>query len=305
MAAKLPLVGAGRTSSRHPVRPTEGRLVRPPPNPCPYSGVQKLESCRVGPVATQLTDAYGAQHRNGRSRVQDTAGRGIQAFISEVIQRGGRAERLEHLPRNPVQVWGVDGNSCIVRVRAKIDGDWQARRQDALPDADDTGSQFWVFVDLGSTPVTYFVLPSDEVAAGIAAEVDIWMADARGRTRTGSHAIPLSSVAHGKDRWDLLGLTPAKDTTATPTTTRPRPSRSGSPATARARRAPRARHAGRPNPRSPRTRGCRCSPTGTATGSRGGSTPPPASSRSRPVRWRADGFPIDHRRRRRRQLPQR
>ncbi|MGX7732155.1 hypothetical protein ACWPOB_23230 [Rhodococcus sp. 2H158] len=145
--------------------------------------------------------------------MQDTAGRGIQAFISEVIQRGGRAERLEHLPRNPVQVWGVDGDSCIVRVRAKIDGDWQARRQDALPDADDTGSQFWVFVDLGSTPVTYFVLPSDEVVAGIAAEVDIWMADARGRTRTGSHAIPLSSVVHGKDRWDLLGLTPAKDTT--------------------------------------------------------------------------------------------
>ena len=145
--------------------------------------------------------------------MHDTAGRGIQAFISEVIQRGGRAEKLEHLPRNPVQVWGVDGSSCIVRVRTRIDGDWQARRQDALPDTDDTRSQFWVFVDLGSDPAEYFVLPSDEVAAGIAAEVDIWMSDGPGRTHTGSHAIPLSSVAHGKDCWDLLGLTPAKDTT--------------------------------------------------------------------------------------------
>lgn len=145
--------------------------------------------------------------------MRDTAGRGIQAFISEVIQRGGRAERLDHLPRNPVEVWGVDGDSRIVRVRTKIDGDWQARRQDALPDTDDTGSQFWVFVDLGTDPTGYFVLPSDEVAAGIADEVDLWMADAPGRAHTGSHAIPLSSVVHGRDCWDLLGLTPAKDTT--------------------------------------------------------------------------------------------
>lgn len=145
--------------------------------------------------------------------MHDTAGRGIQAFISEVIQRGGRAERLDHLPRNPVEVRGADGSSRIVRVRTRIDGDWQARRQDALPDTDDTGSQFWVFVDLGSDPPGYFVLPSDEVAAGIAAEVDLWMADVPGRTHTGSHAIPLSSVVHGKDCWDLLGLAAAKDTT--------------------------------------------------------------------------------------------
>lgn len=143
--------------------------------------------------------------------MENTASQGIQAFIADVIQRGGRAVRLTHSRRNPVQVWGDNGDSCIVRVRSKLDGDWQARKQDGSLESDDTGSQFWVFVDLGSSPAGFFVLPSAEVAGDIRAEVDLWMMDAPGRTRTGSHAIPMSRIAHGRDRWDLLGLTSAKD----------------------------------------------------------------------------------------------
>ena len=61
--------------------------------------------------------------------MEDTASRGINAFISEATQRGGKAVRLTHSRRNPVEVTGADGVSRIVRVRSKLDGDWQARRQ--------------------------------------------------------------------------------------------------------------------------------------------------------------------------------
>ncbi|MDV7245172.1 MULTISPECIES: hypothetical protein [Rhodococcus] len=143
--------------------------------------------------------------------MEDTASRGIQAFIADVTERGGKAVRLTHSRRNPVQVWGDDGQSRIVRVRSKLSGDWQARKQDESLDDDDTGSQFWVFVDLASEPHEFFVVPSAEVADDIRAEVDLWMMDTPGRTRTGHHAIPLSRVAHGRGRWDLLGLSGAKD----------------------------------------------------------------------------------------------
>ncbi|CAG7583249.1 hypothetical protein SIM91_25075 [Rhodococcus opacus] len=143
--------------------------------------------------------------------MEDTASRGIQAFIADVVERGGKAVRLTHSRRNPVQVWGDDGTSCIVRVRSKLSGDWQARKQDESLDDDDTGSRFWVFVDLASSPEEFFVVPSSEVADDIRAEVDLWMMDTPGRTRTGHHAIPLSRVAHGRGRWDLLGLAGEKD----------------------------------------------------------------------------------------------
>lgn len=147
--------------------------------------------------------------------MENTASLGIQAFISEVVQRGGRAVRLTHSRRNPVQVWGVGDDSCVVRVRTKLDGDWQARKQDGDLDTDDTGSQFWVFVDLAVTPNEYFVVPSEEVAADIHSEVDLWVKEVPGRTKTGSHSIAVERVEHGRARWDLLGLSDVKDLSRT------------------------------------------------------------------------------------------
>ncbi|MCJ0904755.1 hypothetical protein [Rhodococcus sp. ARC_M6] len=144
--------------------------------------------------------------------MEDTASRGINAFISEVTQRGGKAVRLTHSRRNPVEVKGGDGSTRIVRVRSKLDGDWQARRQDEDIESDDTRSEFWVFVDLAVDPHQFFMLPSVEVADDIRSEVDLWIMDSPGRTRTGHHAIPRGRVVHGHDRWDALGLAAVKDT---------------------------------------------------------------------------------------------
>lgn len=143
--------------------------------------------------------------------MEDTASRGINAFISEVTQRGGHAVRLTHSRRNPVEVTGGDGTTRIVRVRSKLDGDWQARRQDESLDSDDTRSEFWVFVDLAVDPHQFFMLPSSEVADDIRAEVDLWIMDSPGRNRTGHHAIPRGRVVHGHDRWNVLGLAAVKD----------------------------------------------------------------------------------------------
>src|SRR3546814_18087615 len=55
------------------------------------------------------------------------------------------------------------------------------------------------------------MLPSNEVADDIRAEVDLWIMDSPGRNRTGHHAIPRGRVVHGHDRWDALGLAAVQD----------------------------------------------------------------------------------------------
>ncbi|MDJ0395776.1 hypothetical protein QMK17_20855 [Rhodococcus sp. G-MC3] len=143
--------------------------------------------------------------------MEDVSEQGIRAFIGAVVLRGGRAERLTTSRRNPVQVWGVDGSSCIVRVRTKASGDWKARRQDESLASDDTDSSYWVFVDLGTPDPSFFMVSSEEMAADIKGEVDLWMQDAPLRTRTGHHAIAVGRVQHGREKWSLLGLHAAAD----------------------------------------------------------------------------------------------
>ncbi|AYJ50726.1 hypothetical protein [Rhodococcus sp. P1Y] len=138
--------------------------------------------------------------------MEDVSEQGIRAFIRAVVMHGGRAERLTTSRRNPVQVWGVDGSSCIVRVRSKAAGDWKARRQDESLATDDTGSLYWVFVDMGQSEPAFFMVSSEEMAADIKGEVDLWVQESPLRTRTGHHAIALGRVQHGRDRWALLGL---------------------------------------------------------------------------------------------------
>lgn len=145
--------------------------------------------------------------------MEDVSEQGIRAFIEAVVMHGGRAERLTTSRRNPVQVWAVDGSSCVVRVRSKVEGDWKARRQDESLATDDTGSTYWVFVDLGKSDPSFFMMSSEEMAADIRGEVDLWVQDSPLRSRTGHHAIAVGRVQHGHDRWSLLGLNVDADPT--------------------------------------------------------------------------------------------
>lgn len=148
--------------------------------------------------------------------MEDASETGIRAFINAVAQHGGSAKRLTTSRRNPVQVWSVNGESCVVRVRSKTTGDWKARRQDESLASDDTGSSYWVFVDLSSSDPLFYMVSSEEMAADIKGEVDLWVQDSPLRTRTGHHAISVARVAHGSERWDLLGLNHAADATLVP-----------------------------------------------------------------------------------------
>ncbi len=138
--------------------------------------------------------------------MEDVSEQGIRAFVEAVVMRGGRAERLATSRRNPVRVWGVDGSSCVVRVRSKAAGDWKARRQDESLETDDTDSSYWVFVDLAQSAPSFFMVSSEEMAADIKGEVDLWVQDSPLRTRTGHHAIAVGRVEHGRNKWALLGL---------------------------------------------------------------------------------------------------
>lgn len=143
--------------------------------------------------------------------MEDVSEQGIKAFIAAVVLRGGRAERLATSRRNPVRVWAVDGSSCVVRVRSKAAGDWKARRQDESLESDDTGSTYWVFVDLTANNAAqggpaFFMVSSEEMAADIRGEVDLWVQESPLRTRTGHHAISVGRVEHGREKWQLLGL---------------------------------------------------------------------------------------------------
>ena len=157
----------------------------------------------------------------------DIAGQGMAAFVTDVQQRGGRAEPIDD--QRTVRVWGVDGVVRIVRLRSAARASWLARRQDGVPGSDDSGSTHWVFVDLGQRSPVFYIVESEEIEAGIEEEVALWLTERPGRTATGSHAIPLSGVAHGRDRWELLGLDAVKDTTRTCTPTRRGSSRTVSP----------------------------------------------------------------------------
>lgn len=138
--------------------------------------------------------------------MEDVSEQGIRAFVQAVVMRGGRAERLATSRRNPVRVWGVDGSSCVVRVRSKASGDWKARRQDESLETDDTNSSYWVFVDIAQPEPAFFMVSSEEMAADIKGEVDLWVQESPLRTRTGHHGIALGRVAHGRDKWSMLGL---------------------------------------------------------------------------------------------------
>ncbi len=147
--------------------------------------------------------------------MKETATLGLQAFITDVVQRGGRAVPVADSTRGAVRVWGTGGDSYMVQVRAKAGGNWSASRRDAALNSD-AGAQYWAFVDIGSNPRETFIMPAEEIAADIRCEVDAWLAERPGRTPSGHISIAIDRVAHRRARWDLLGISASADTSVAP-----------------------------------------------------------------------------------------
>ncbi|BCN58346.1 hypothetical protein [Prescottella equi] len=133
-----------------------------------------------------------------------TAERGMTWFIEQVRVRGGEASRVTGTLRTAVRVVIPGCDPVVVRIKTRTGGTWQATKKDENLRTDDTGAKFWAFVDLSVSPTEVFILPAEEVAAGIRRATDAWIARDPSRRRTGHHAIELARIAHGRGRWDLL-----------------------------------------------------------------------------------------------------
>lgn len=156
----------------------------------------------IGSVATPTPGGPASTSGNSAS----TSDRGISWLLHMIRKRGAQCGPIESSRRTALWVSTTGGNRIHVRVKSRTAGTWQAQKNDENLSLDDTGSRFWAFVDLAGAEPAVYILHSTEVAAGIRKANDEWVARDRSRERTGHHAIELSRISHGRDRWDLLGL---------------------------------------------------------------------------------------------------
>ncbi|WP_345379339.1 hypothetical protein [Pseudonocardia yuanmonensis] len=127
--------------------------------------------------------------------------------MREIERRGGRAIEVQHGRRWELLLDNGSGEASRVRVVSRRRGDWQS----SIKEGDGQGAawRFWVFVDLAHEP-RFWMLPEPEVVAGIRDRHREYLARHGGRRSVNDYslhcAIRTSDVAHGADRWDLLGL---------------------------------------------------------------------------------------------------
>lgn len=145
------------------------------------------------------------------AHMKEISALGVQAFVRDVVRRGGKATKVAGSGRGAVKVWGKEGGVSIVQVRAKASGDWHASRRDEEVGAGAANPTFWAFVDLGTDPHATYIISAEEFAADVRCEVDAWMADRPGRSRSGGIRIAQDRIAHRRARWDLLGVSVVAD----------------------------------------------------------------------------------------------
>ncbi|MFC4605851.1 hypothetical protein [Rhodococcus kronopolitis] len=138
--------------------------------------------------------------------IATTADRGIAWFIDQVRSRGAIATRLTETRRTAVEVLVPGQRPVTVRVKTRSGLGWAASRADEDPDTDDTGSEFWAFVDLTAKPLCMYILPTARVTAEVRAANDLRVARYPGRRPVGTLGVNQEMVRDGRDRWDLLGL---------------------------------------------------------------------------------------------------
>ena len=165
-------------------------------------GETPAECAPVGHVHT----AFPGVQQSGSSKQAGTADLGIGWFLKAVRAKGAHGERVTTSRRTAVRVIRPGASPLIVRVKTRTAGTWQAQKSDESLANDDTGADFWAFVDLSTSSKSIYILAAKDVADGIRRATDVWVARDPRRERKGHHAIELDRVAHGRNRWDLLGL---------------------------------------------------------------------------------------------------
>lgn len=137
-----------------------------------------------------------------------TAGIGRRLVIAELGDRGFSVRQVAEGGRL-VLVAERDGARRFIRVTAKRTGTWQTSiaygAETAGPELRD---RMWVFVDIGTHPPAFFVVPEAWMAEDIHRTHQEYLRRNNG-TRAQSpsskhHSVPLGRIAQWHERWDLL-----------------------------------------------------------------------------------------------------
>ena len=143
---------------------------------------------------------------------QKTAREGRSAVAAEMICRG--IARLEVLTANNtkiVRVTDSTGRSVDLHVKSRKSGTWQgsitagsAQPPRAAP------PRFWIFVDLGSDPVGFFIVPDRWMRRNIHQVHQTYLKRHGGRRllnpKSRHHAIEPHRIERWRSKWELLGL---------------------------------------------------------------------------------------------------
>jgi hypothetical protein len=141
-----------------------------------------------------------------------TATRGHE-LVAAFVRRAGGIARSVKVGRAPFVEISPNPSSrfYFVRVSTRSSGTWQT----STTYGDPTGAQrvqpdYWIFVDLTSHPVGYYVVPASWMSEDIRRDHATYLRrnnGKRARTRDSTHhKITPDRVAQWSSRWDLLGL---------------------------------------------------------------------------------------------------
>jgi len=142
-------------------------------------------------------------------------GRAGEYFVAgEIHRRGGWAVTFSgNMPGIDLLASDAEhARTVYVQVKAKRSGTWHAStRRDAArrePVADE--NRFWVLIDLGLWPPSFYVVPHWWMQNDIHEHHEAYLARHGGRRAVNPssthHAIPASRVQDWRDRWDVLEL---------------------------------------------------------------------------------------------------
>lgn len=141
---------------------------------------------------------------------------GEHFVAAEIHRRGGYAVTFSGNMKG-IDLLASDAEhkrKISIQVKAKTSGTWHANlaRDAHKRDEDPAEEKFWIFVDLGAEQPAFYIAPAWWVENDISQAHSAYLERNGGKRVVNNdsqhHAIPLSRIAHWRDRWDLLGILP-------------------------------------------------------------------------------------------------
>jgi len=148
---------------------------------------------------------------------QQVGSAGEHFVAAEIHRRGGYAVTFSGNMHDIDLLASDAGHDRVIsiQVKTKTAGTWQTTTKRAVKGvAPELETKFWVLVDLGKEYPEFYVVPKWWMENDIHEAHSNYLAKSGGhRVKNDAsthHAIPVAPIAAWKDRWDVLGILPAK-----------------------------------------------------------------------------------------------